>query len=74
MAGSPGLIASLIKTVIDAIVSEDQIPELMKRRKLASLAKECKQAHAEFLANPNDSTRAALAAAAERLQLAADKP
>ena len=39
-----GPIASLIEKLIGFVVDEDQLPEILKRRKLATLKEECRKA------------------------------
>lgn len=66
LAGA-GLIAKLVETLVNKFIDEDQIPELMKRRKLAALKKECQDALVR-----NDWV--ALADATARLRDLATKP
>ena len=44
MAGSVGLVAKVLETLISKFLDEDQIPELLKRRKLAAKKEECRRA------------------------------
>ena len=44
MPGDVGLVAGLIHRIIDLVVSEDQLPEIRKRRKLAALRKDANDA------------------------------
>lgn len=65
--GDVGLVANLIHRMVDLFVNEDQLPEIRKRRELAALKKECRDALVR-----NDW--AALAVATQRLRDAATKP
>jgi hypothetical protein len=67
MPGTVGIVAKVLETIINKVFDEDQLPELMKRRKLASMKKECADALAR-----NDW--AELAAAVERLRTFSAKP
>ena len=44
MPASVGIVAKLLETLVTKFLDEDQIPELLKRRKLANLKKECQNA------------------------------
>lgn len=67
MPGEVGLVAKLLETLVSKFLDEDQIPELLKRRKLASLKENCRRALID-----NDFPR--LAIAVERLRDFAAKP
>ncbi len=67
MPGDVGLVAKVIETLVNKFLDEDQIPELLKRRKLAGLKKECQDALLR-----NDWV--ALADATTRLRDFASKP
>ena len=67
MPASIGIVAKLLETLVTKFLDEDQIPELLKRRKLSNLKKECADALAR-----NDW--AALADATARLRDLSAKP
>ena len=62
-----GPIASVIEKIIGLVFDEDQLPELLKRRKLASAKEDCRRALID-----NDFAR--LAACVERLRDISSKP
>ena len=67
MPGDVGLVAKLVETILGAFLNEDQIPELIKRRKLKAAKEECRRALI-------DNDFVALAAAVERLRDLSSKP
>ena len=67
MPGDVGLVAKVIETIINKFLDEDQIPELLKRRKLRALKEECRRALID-----NDWDR--LKSATEQLRDTASKP
>ena len=62
-----GPIASVIEKIIGLVFDEDQLPEIIKRRKLKSLKEECRRALA-------DNDFVALAVATARLRDFSAKP
>ena len=62
-----GPIASVIEKIIGLVFDEDQLPEVMKRRKLAAEKERCRRALI-------DNDFVALAAAVERLRDISSKP
>ena len=67
MPGDVGLVAKVIETIVNKFLDEDQIPELLKRRKLRALKEECRRALID-----NDWDR--LKSATEQLRDTASKP
>lgn len=67
MLGDIGLVSRAVEAIFSAFIQEDQIPEVLKRRKLKALKEECHDALAR-----NDF--AALHDATTRLRDAASKP
>ena len=67
LTASTGPIASVIVKIIGLVFDEDQLPEVMKRRKLAAEKERCRRALID-----NDWER--LAQAVEKLRDVASKP
>ena len=67
MPGDVGAVSEFLKTLLDALIDENKIPELAKRHELASLKQTCLDFHARHDLD-------GFAAAVERLQSAASKP
>ena len=67
MPASIGIVAKLLETLVTKFLDEDQIPELLKRRKLAAKKEECRRALID-----NDFAR--LRVLTDELRTLADKP
>lgn len=67
MPGEVGIVAKLLETLVTKFLDEDQIPELLKRRKLAAKKEECRRA---LIDNRFDDLRRLT----DELRTLADKP